>query len=119
MKRLLVAGAVCVIAVGPATAAGAHQSGCHRWHSCPSDTGSYVCGDLGYDSGCPVTTGVEEQPAAPPVMSYDEWVRQRDRAATEKASLQDDGDDGRTALVALGAVGLIGVGYKLGRRRRS
>lgn len=30
----------------------AHQSGCHRWHSCPSDTGSYVCGDLGYTSGC-------------------------------------------------------------------
>ncbi len=28
--------------------ASAHQSGCHRWHSCPSDTGSYVCGDLGY-----------------------------------------------------------------------
>lgn len=28
--------------------ADAHQSGCHRWHSCPSDTGSYVCGDLGY-----------------------------------------------------------------------
>lgn len=32
--------------------ADAHQSGCHRWHSCPSDTGSYVCGDLGYDSQC-------------------------------------------------------------------
>src|SRR6266498_107269 len=31
----------------------AHQSGCHRYHSCPSDTGSYVCGDLGYDSQCP------------------------------------------------------------------
>ena len=31
----------------------AHRSGCHRWHSCPSDTGSYVCGDLGYCSGCP------------------------------------------------------------------
>jgi hypothetical protein len=26
----------------------AHQSGCHRWHSCPSDSGSYTCGDLGY-----------------------------------------------------------------------
>ncbi len=26
----------------------AHRSGCHRWHSCPSDSGSYVCGDLGY-----------------------------------------------------------------------
>lgn len=33
--------------------ADAHRSGCHRWHSCPSDTGSYVCGDLGYCSGCP------------------------------------------------------------------
>jgi len=31
----------------------AHRSGCHRYHSCPSDNGSYVCGDLGYDSQCP------------------------------------------------------------------
>ena len=31
----------------------AHRSGCHRWHSCPSDTGSYVCGDTGHCSGCP------------------------------------------------------------------
>lgn len=31
----------------------AHRSGCHRFHSCPSDNGSYVCGDLGYDSQCP------------------------------------------------------------------
>jgi len=30
-----------------------HQDGCHRWHSCPSDSGSYVCGDLGYDTFCP------------------------------------------------------------------
>lgn len=30
----------------------AHRDGCHRWHSCPSDTGSYVCGDLGYDTYC-------------------------------------------------------------------
>lgn len=28
--------------------ASAHQSGCHRWHSCPSDSGSYTCGDAGY-----------------------------------------------------------------------
>ena len=27
---------------------GAHRSGCHRWHSCPSDSGSYSCGDAGY-----------------------------------------------------------------------
>lgn len=31
----------------------AHSSGCHRWHSCPSDSGSYVCGDLGYYTYCP------------------------------------------------------------------
>jgi len=31
----------------------AHRSGCHRWHSCPSDTGSYTCGDTGYCSECP------------------------------------------------------------------
>jgi len=33
--------------------ADAHRSGCHRWHSCPSDTGSYVCGDTGHCSECP------------------------------------------------------------------
>lgn len=31
----------------------AHRSGCHRWHSCPSDSGSYICGDIGYCSYCP------------------------------------------------------------------
>jgi hypothetical protein len=31
----------------------AHRSGCHRWHSCPSDNGSYVCGDTGHCSACP------------------------------------------------------------------
>ncbi len=31
----------------------AHRSGCHRWHSCPSDRGTYICGDLGYCSACP------------------------------------------------------------------
>ena len=30
----------------------AHQDGCHRWHSCPSDSGSYTCGDKGYCSEC-------------------------------------------------------------------
>ena len=35
-----------------AGAALAASSGCHRWHSCPSSTNSYVCGDLGYCSQC-------------------------------------------------------------------
>ncbi|GEM_PF-4395141 len=30
----------------------AHRSGCHRWHSCPSDRGTYTCGDTGHCSGC-------------------------------------------------------------------
>jgi hypothetical protein len=33
--------------------ANAHQSGCHRWHSCPSDWGTYVCGDTGHSNYCP------------------------------------------------------------------
>ena len=41
--------------------ASAHRSGCHRWHSCPSDSGSYVCGDLGYTSGCPVKNIIPAQ----------------------------------------------------------
>ena len=31
-----------------------HQDGCHMWHSCPSDSDSYICGDLGYDNDCPI-----------------------------------------------------------------
>lgn len=31
----------------------AHRSGCHSKHSCPSDSGSYICGDKGYCSQCP------------------------------------------------------------------
>jgi len=34
-------------------AATAHRSGCHRWHSCPSDRGTYTCGDTGHCNYCP------------------------------------------------------------------
>lgn len=57
----------------------AHQSGCHRWHSCPSDTGSYVCGDLGYYSGCPSYSTPKPEPkqttpkyVQPPIPS---WIK--------------------------------------------
>ena len=49
---LLAAIAVAVVCLAPAKQADAHQDGCHRWHSCPSDSGSYVCGDSGYTSEC-------------------------------------------------------------------
>jgi len=47
--------------------ASAHRSGCHRWHSCPSDTGSYVCGDLGYPCQYPTypTAGGVIYPSSP------------------------------------------------------
>jgi hypothetical protein len=40
----------------------AHRSGCHNLHTCPSDTGSYTCGDLGYP--CNGATSIDEIPAA-------------------------------------------------------
>ena len=39
----------------------AHQSGCHKWHSCPSDSGSYVCGDLGYNTYCPKSSAPKSE----------------------------------------------------------
>jgi hypothetical protein len=43
--------ALTVVLFG-ALPADAHRNGCHRWHSCPSDTGSYTCGDWGYSNYC-------------------------------------------------------------------
>jgi hypothetical protein len=53
-RILVIASLVLVLSLfaAPRPTVSAHQSGCHRWHSCPSDTGSYVCGDLGYYSEC-------------------------------------------------------------------
>lgn len=31
----------------------AHRSGCHDWHSCPSDRETYECGDTGHCNYCP------------------------------------------------------------------
>ena len=66
MKRVLLVSAASLLMafVSPAQA---HRDGCHRWHSCPSDRGTYECGDLGYTSGCPASSG--RQPAAVPVVS--------------------------------------------------
>lgn len=51
--------ALCSLAIPAITtpAAVAHQSGCHAAHSCPSDTGSYVCGDTGIYTYCPGLSG--------------------------------------------------------------
>ena len=54
--RFVIAGALLLVVLvffSSAVIADAHRSGCHRWHSCPSDSGSYTCGDTGRCSGCP------------------------------------------------------------------
>ncbi|MFQ5656129.1 MAG: hypothetical protein ACE5G5_01140, partial [Candidatus Methylomirabilales bacterium] len=50
LGAFLLAGILSLLPIGVSLP---HSSGCHRWHSCPSDRGTYVCGDLGYCSGCP------------------------------------------------------------------
>lgn len=69
--------AVATIGFLPRTAS-AHRDGCHRWHSCASDTGSYVCGDLGYTSECGggvvTTTTTSSVGSSPPRSATDDVV---------------------------------------------
>lgn len=72
MSKRLVLVSVCTLLLSIAlpiavsTVVSAHRDGCHRRHSCPSDTGSYVCGDLGYTSECGT---VVPAPAAPRIVT--------------------------------------------------
>jgi hypothetical protein len=68
MRRGLLFFAASILALswllaGAGEPASAHRSGCHRWHTCPSDTGSYVCGDLGYP--CETSSALPTLPPAP------------------------------------------------------
>ena len=51
----------------------AHQDPCHRLHSCPSDHGTYVCGDKGRCDQCPdnefCLNGAPRSVAQPPATS--------------------------------------------------
>lgn len=69
----------------------AHQSGCHRWHTCPSDTGSYemeynndgsvkpYCGSsmyLGSDGKCHYTTTPSSSLTTAPASTVKSSVKQ-------------------------------------------
>ncbi len=41
-----------IFSISTPTIVEAHRSGCHAAHSCPSDTGSYTCGDQGLSTYC-------------------------------------------------------------------
>lgn len=62
-------------------ASSAHRSGCHRWHRCPSDRETYVCGDLGYCSQCPDN---EYCSKGKPRVKVQEEKRQEDKEAGKK-----------------------------------
>ena len=72
----------------------AHRDGCHRWHSCPSDSGSYVCGDLGYTTYCPnksvpqtvAPTSVPERSYSSTVVTTDTYTVQAGDTLGEIAS---------------------------------
>ena len=51
---------IAIIPISP-TESLAHRDGCHRWHSCPSHDGGYVCGDLGYNDSCAGSGGNDEE----------------------------------------------------------
>jgi micrococcal nuclease len=67
----LAALAFAVALAAHAGPADAHRSGCHRWHSCESDRGTSVCGDLGSCGQCPdnqfCEAGRPRAAAGPPV----------------------------------------------------
>jgi hypothetical protein len=44
--------AVLLAVVFSCPSADAHRSGCHAGHSCPSDRGTYECGDIGHCNQC-------------------------------------------------------------------
>ena len=65
MMRLMVPFGALIAIILLSSSATAHRSGCHRWHSCPSDRGTYVCGDLGYRNYCPRKPAATTPSAAP------------------------------------------------------
>ena len=58
MKTVLL---ICVAMVFVAGTLAAHRSGCHRWHSCPSDSNTYICGDTGHCDSCPDNQYCQDQ----------------------------------------------------------
>jgi hypothetical protein len=54
--------------------ASAHQDGCHRWHSCPSDTGTYNCGDLGYSCRYDNNPGPQSGPTTTSADNSGDWL---------------------------------------------
>lgn len=87
LRLIVLVLAMLVVPFGFSVSASAHRSGCHRWHSCPSDSGSYVCGDLGYTSGCGTQT------YTPPATTYTPTVQAYTPPATHVPTITTNNVD--------------------------
>jgi hypothetical protein len=121
--------AVCGSTLNGPSDAQAHRDGCHRWHSCPSDTGSYVCGDLGYDSECGGTSsadsdlydpdaGAADESSEPLDPGPDPYELGRQKAQPKLAAAQSKLDAARVS-VAPTRVAASRLGRAARRARRS
>ena len=81
----------------------AHRSGCHRWHSCPSDSGSYTCGDTGYSNYC---SSADTYSAPTPIITTKDEVIEQSIPILEVTKDNSNEYIGYKKLIAQGAEGL-------------
>jgi micrococcal nuclease len=62
-----------------------HRSGCHRWHSCPSHTDSYECGDLGHDDYCSSNDDSDEDDDSDEENNDNESEREKEKDEQEES----------------------------------
>jgi len=85
----------------------AHTSGCHGWHSCPSDVDppTYQCGDTGHDKYCPVK------------VSTDKLVYDRDEFIIIKGTVDERTGEGKIGDGSIGnqvQISIMGGGVSAG-----
>ncbi len=82
----------------PLPSASAHRDGCHAAHSCPSDSGSYVCGDTGNFSQCGYSSLPSTSSPRSLAGTY-EPVQDDDPPAKPRVSGAASGKGGRVSFV--------------------
>jgi len=94
MKLLLLLPLLLVLFFFIPQSSDAHRDGCHSQHSCPSDSGSYVCGDKGNYSECPRYSTPKSNPEPPkyspsPIPIYSKPIPTENENEKVKISLKE------------------------------